>query len=216
MLNKIIYNSLKNRLLVILMAILLLVGGVYVSADMEVDVFPDLTAPTVAILVDAHGLIPEEVELQVAYPIETIMNGATNVRRVRSNSSKGMCIVWVDFDWGMDIFQARQIVNEQLSVIRTKLPHNIEMPIIAPQTSIMGEIMLVTVISDSINMRQLRNIADKQVQLRLLAVSGVAQVIAIGGEIQQYQIQLNPLKMKYFGVSMNEVLSACQELNENA
>ncbi len=215
MLNKIISSSLKNRLLIILTSLIILVWGTFTARNMDFDVFPDLTAPTVAVLVDAHGLAPEEVEKLVAFPIETAMNGATKVRRVRSSSSKGMCIVWVEFDWDADIYRARQIVNEQLAGIDRQLPEGIPLPVIAPQASIMGEIMLISVQSDSVDMKDLRSISDRQIKLRLLAESGVSQVISIGGDVKQYQIQLDPKRLLYYKVSLMEVLEACKLMNQN-
>ena len=216
MVKTIINTSLKNRLLVIIISVIILFGGAYIANNMEVDVFPDLTAPTVAVLVDAHGLAPEEVEKLVALPIETSMNGATDVRRVRSSSSKGMCIVWVEFDWGTDIYRARQIVNEQLAGTINRLPEGIPLPVIAPQTSIMGEIMLISVTSDTLNMMNLRSISDLQIKLRLLAVTGVSQIVTIGGDIKQYQIIADPVKMKYYNISLTELEDACKSINQNA
>ncbi|NJO89455.1 MAG: efflux RND transporter permease subunit [Chloroflexia bacterium] len=160
MLNKIINFSLQNRLLVLFLTIVILVGGSVTLRDIEVDVFPDLTAPTVAVLTDAHGMAAEEVERLVSFPIETALNGATDVRRVRSSSSFGISIVWVEFNWDTDIYRARQIVSEKLSTINTLLPGNVEAPILAPQTSIMGEIMLIGLTTDSLSMFELRTIAE--------------------------------------------------------
>ncbi len=216
MVKSIINISLQNRLMVIIVSVIILLGGTYIANDMEVDVFPDLTAPTVAVLVDAHGLAPEEVEKLVALPIETAMNGATNIRRVRSSSSKGMCIVWAEFDWGTNIYLARQIVNEQLSAITSQLPEEIPLPVIAPQTSIMGEIMLISVTSNSLDMMDLRSIADQQIKLRLLAVTGVSQIVTIGGDLKQYQIIADPIKMQYYNISLQELQSACNNINFNA
>ncbi|MBT3208449.1 MAG: efflux RND transporter permease subunit [Bacteroidetes bacterium] len=215
MVKTIINSSLKNRLLVIFISVILIVGGIYISTDMEIDVLPDLTAPTVAILVDAHEFAPEEVEKIIALPIETYLNGATNVRRVRSTSSKGMCIVWVEFDWGTDIYRARQIVNEQLSGIVNQLPEGIPFPVIAPQTSIMGEIMLISLTSNTLDMTTLRSISDLQVKLRLMAVRGVSQIITIGGKLKQYEIIADQAKMQYYGVSLAELQEACRGLNQN-
>lgn len=216
MLNRIIQYSLKNRLLIVFLSIALLVGGAIVTYDMEVDVFPDLTAPTVAILTDAHGMAAEEVEMLVSYPIETSLNGATNVRRVRSTSSFGMSIVWVEFDWGTDIYKARQIVSEKLSTLIPHLPTGVEAPILAPQTSIMGEIMLVALTSDSLSMFDLRTIADKQVKQRLLSVTGVSQVVVMGGLSKQFQILADPPKMRYYNVRLDELLKVANETNTNA
>ena len=216
MINRLIKYSLDNRQVVIFLAVILLLGGVYTATRVEVDVFPDLTAPTVAILTDAHGMAAEEVEKLVSFPIESSMNGATDVRRVRSSSNFGMSIVWVEFDWGTDIYKARQIVSEKLSIISTQLPSDIESPVLAPQTSIMGEIMLISVTSDSLSMFEIRTIADRQIKQHLLSVTGVSQVVTIGGLLKQYQILADPLKMQYFEVTLDELLEATRGTNANA
>ena len=216
MLNNIIKIALNNRLMVVVASIFLLFGGSYIASKMEVDVFPDLTAPTVVILTEAQGLAPEEVEKLVSFHIETAVNGATNVRRVRSSSSSGFSIVWVEFNWGTDIYKARQTVNEKLSIVLDKMPKGVSNPIMAPQSSIMGEMMMMSLSSDSVSPMELRTISDWIIRPRLLALGGVAQVITIGGEYKQYQILADPLKMQYFNVSMNELKTACQESNSNA
>ena len=216
MLNKIIKFSLKNRLVVVVSSALLLIFGAYVSSRMEVDVFPDLTAPTVVVLTEAHGMAPEEVEKLVTFPIETAVNGATDVRRVRSSSSAGISIVWVEFDWDTDIFKARQIVNERISVIGEQLPTGVGNPVMAPQTSIMGEIMLIAVTSEKTSQLDLRTIADWNIRPRLLATGGVAQVVVTGGEYKQYQILASPEKMNATGVNLNDLLEAAQEANGNS
>ncbi len=216
MLNRIIKYSLDNRLLVIVLSCVLMVAGIFIARDMEIDVFPDLTAPTVAVLTDAHGMAAEEVEKLVTFPIESSLNGATNVRRVRSTSSFGMSIVWVEFDWGTDIYKARQIVSEKLSVIDTELPENVESPVMAPQTSIMGEIMLIAITSDSLSMFELRSIAERQVKQQLLSVNGVSQVIIIGGLPKQYQILADPDRMRYHEVTLQELMEASENTNANA
>lgn len=216
MLNRIIDFSLNNRLLVIVATVLLIVFGSYVASQMEVDVFPDLTAPTVVVLTEAHGMAPEEVEKLVTFPIETAVNGATNVRRVRSSSSAGISIVWIEFEWNTDIFKARQIVNEKIIAVAERLPTGAGNPTIAPQASIMGEIMLISLTSDSTAQMELRTIADWNLRPLLLATGGVAQVVVIGGEYKQYQILASPQKMNAFGVSLNELLKACQEANGNS
>jgi CzcA family heavy metal efflux pump len=216
MLNNIIKIALNNRLMVVIASIFLLFGGSYIASEMEVDVFPDLTAPTVVILTEAQGLAPEEVEKLVSFHIETAVNGATNVRRVRSSSSSGFSIVWVEFNWGTDIYRARQTVNEKLSIVLEKMPKGVSNPIMAPQSSIMGEMMMMSLSSDSVSPMELRTISDWIIRPRLLALGGVAQVITIGGEYKQYQILADPLKMQYFDVSMNELKTACQESNSNA
>ena len=183
---------------------------------MDVDVFPDLTAPTVVVLTEAHGMAPEEVEKLVTFPIETSVNGATNVRRVRSSSSSGISIVWVEFEWNTDIFRARQIVNEKIIAVGEKLPQGVGNPTMAPQSSIMGEVMFLSLTADSTSLLNLRTIADWTIRPRLLATGGVAQVIIMGGEYKQYQILASPQKMNYYNVSLNELLIACKEANGNS
>lgn len=197
-------------------SILLIVFGTYVTTNMEVDVFPDLTAPTVVILTEAHGMAPEEVEKLVTFPIETSVNGATNVRRVRSSSSTGISIVWIEFEWNTEIFRARQIISEKISAISEKLPQGVGNPTMAPQSSIMGEIMFVSLTADSTSMMDLRVIADWTIRPRLLATGGVAQVIVMGGEYKQYQILASPEKMKFYNVSLSELLKATKESNGNS
>ena len=216
MLNKIINYSLHNRLIIIASSVLLLIAGIYTAVKMEVDVFPDLTAPTVVVLTEAHGMAPEEVEKLVTFQIETAVNGATNVRRVRSSSAAGISIVWIEFEWGTDIFKARQIVNEKLTTITEKLPLGIGNPTLAPQSSIMGEIMLISLSSDNTTPMDLRSIADWNIRPRLMATGGVSQVIVIGGEYKQYQILASPQKMKYYNITLNELLKASEESNLNA
>ena len=214
--NKIIKYSLHNRLMIIVASIMLLIVGVYTAYEMEVDVFPDLTAPTVVVLTEAHGMAPEEVERLVSFQIETSVNGSTHIRRVRSSSAAGISIVWVEFEWGTDIFQARQIVSEKLISIQSKLPQGVGNPTLAPQTSIMGEIMLLSLTSDRTSPIDLRSIADWNIRPRLLATGGVAQVTVIGGEFKQYQILASPQKMKYYDVSLTELLEASKACNYNA
>ena len=216
MLNRIIQYSLNNRILILFLSLMLLVGGLFTLKEMEIDVFPDLTAPTVVVLTDAHGMAAEEVEMLVTFPIESSLNGATDVRRVRSSSSYGFSIVWVEFNWNTDIYRARQIVSEKLPTIAAILPKGIEAPILAPQTSIMGEIMLVSLTSDSLSLFELRTIADKQVRQRLLSVTGVSQVVVMGGLPKQYQILADPFKMKYHDISLDELSSAAEKTNSNA
>ena len=216
MLNKIIKFSLHNRFFVVIASVLLLIFGSVVASRMEVDVFPDLTAPTVVVLTEAHGMAPEEVEKLVTFPIETSVNGATNVRRVRSSSSAGISIVWVEFEWDTDIYKARQIVNEKITAVAEKLPQGVGNPTMGPQSSIMGEIMLVSVTADETSQIDLRTIADWTIRPRLLATGGVSQVIVIGGEYKQYQILASPQKMNYYNVSLNELLKASEEANGNS
>lgn len=216
MLNRIIQYALDNRMLVMFLSLVLLIGGLLSVRHMKIDVFPDLTAPTVVVLTDAHGMAAEEVEMLVTFPIESSLNGATDVRRVRSSSSYGFSIVWVEFEWDTDIFRARQIVSEKLPVIANQLPDHIEAPILAPQTSIMGEIMLIGMESDSLSLFDLRTIAEKQVKQRLLSVTGVSQVVVMGGLHPQYQILADPLRMRYQEVSLGELIMATESTNSNA
>lgn len=216
MLNRIINFSLQNRLLIVVASVLLIVFGSYIATQMEVDVFPDLTAPTVVVLTEAHGMAPEEVEKLVTFPIETSVNGATNVRRVRSSSSAGISIVWIEFEWNTDIFKARQIVNEKIIAVAEKLPFGVGNPTMAPQSSIMGEIMLISLTADSTSQMDLRTISDWTLRPRLLATGGVAQVVVIGGEYKQYQILASPQKMNYYKVSLTELLHASEQANGNS
>lgn len=216
MLNKIVNFSLKNRLIVILASSLLFIYGSYVAVNMEVDVFPDLTAPTVVVLTEAHGMAPEEVEQLVTFKVETAVNGSTSVRRVRSSSSAGISIVWVEFEWGTDIYQARQIVAEKIAAVTEQLPEGVGNPTLAPQSSIMGEIMLISVTSDKTDLMELRSIADWSLRPALLAIGGVSQVVVIGGEYKQYQIQASPQKMSYYNISLKELIEASKNINQNA
>jgi len=216
MLNKIIQFSLSNRLIVVISSSLLLIFGAITASKMEVDVFPDLTAPTVVVLTEAHGMAPEEVERLVTFKIETAVNGSTNVRRVRSSSAAGISIVWVEFEWGTDIFQARQIVTEKINAVASQLPLGTGIPTLAPQSSIMGEIMLISVTADSTNMMDVRTIADWNIRPRLLSISGVSQVIVVGGEYKQYQVLASPQKMDYYNVTLDELEKATSEASKNS
>ncbi|MCB0630767.1 MAG: efflux RND transporter permease subunit [Saprospiraceae bacterium] len=216
MLNRIIQLSLKNRLLVLAFFSLIMLTGAYIASDMDVDVFPDLTAPTVTVLTEAHGMATEEVERLVSYPLESALNGAPNIRRIRSSSAMGISIVWAEFAWGMDIYKARQIVAEKLATVEGKLPAGVESPILAPISSIMGEIMLMGMSSDSLSPMELRTLADWTVRPQLLAISGVAQVVVIGGGYKQYEVAVDPEKMKYFDVSLNELEEAAASATHNA
>ncbi len=216
MLNQIIHFALNNRLLVVVASVLLIVFGSIVATRMEVDVFPDLTAPTVVVLTEAHGMAPEEVEKLVTFPLETAVNGATNVRRVRSSSSAGISIVWIEFEWNTDIYKARQIVNEKITAISENLPQGVGNPTMAPQSSIMGEIMLISLTADSTSQMDLRTIADWSVRPLLLATGGVAQVVIIGGEYKQYQILASPQKMNFYGITLTELLGASEQANGNS
>ncbi len=216
MLNKILSISLQNRLLVLLGAVVLSVAGLYMARTMNVDVFPDLTAPTVTILTEAHGLESEEVEKLVTYQLETAMNGSPNVRRIRSSSAAGISIVWVEFDWGTDIYRARQIVSERIPMVRENLPSGIGAPTMAPISSIMGEIMLLGVTSDSLSPMELRTLSDWTIRPRLKAIGGIANVIVIGGDYKQYQVFAHPEKLKYYDVSLSELVEKVKEANVNA
>jgi CzcA family heavy metal efflux pump len=216
MLDRVIRWSIANRLLVLAAAAVLLVAGTITAVRMPVDVFPDLTAPTVTILTEAHGMAPEEVETLVTFPVETAVNGATGVRRVRSSTTQGISIVWVEFDWGTDIFRARQIVGEKLQLVGASLPEGTGPPVLAPITSIMGEIMLVAVTGQDVSPMDMRSVADWTVRRRLLAVPGVAQVIPLGGEVRQYQVLVDPDRLAAFDVTLGEVLEAAGGSNLNA
>ena len=216
MINKIINYSLQNRLIVVVAAIILLGAGSYITTNMEVDVFPDLNAPTVVIMTEAHGMAPEEVERLVTFPIETAVHGAENIRRVRSNSATGFSLVWVEFDWGMDIYNARQIVSEKLIEIKDQMPAGVSNPVLAPQSSLLGEIMIFSISSDSVAEMELRTIADWNIRPRILSIGGVAQVTVHGGALKQYQILADPNKMRYYNVSLNDLESVIEKSNENA
>src|SRR5829696_3800238 len=215
MLNRVIAWALRNRVLVVAAAALMLVAGAWTAWRMPVDVFPDLTAPTVTVLTEAHGMAPEEVEALVSFPIETAVNGATGVRRVRSSTAQGISVVWVEFDWGMEIFRARQIVAEKLQTVAAVLPTGISPPLLAPVSSVMGEIMMIGLTGTQPAV-ELRTVADWTIRRRLLAVPGVAQVIPIGGEVKQYQVLADPARMLAAGVTLEEVVRAAEGSNENA
>ena len=216
MLNRIISFSLKNRPLIVGLSILLLLIGSWTAWKMEVDVFPDLNAPTVVVMTEARGMAAEEVERLVTFPIETAVNGATDVRRVRSSSTTGFSVVWVEFDWGTDVYRDRQIVTEKLSTLGDALPDGVGSPTLGPQSSIMGEVMFIGLTADSTSAGSLRTLADWTIRPRLLATDGVAQVSVLGGELMEYQIRLHPDQMRHYGVSLNEVLAASRNMNRNA
>ena len=216
MLNKIIHYSLHNRLVVLVCAVLLLIGGTYTAYHTDVDVFPDLTAPTVVVMTEANGMAPEEVERLVTFPVETAVNGATHVRRVRSSSTTGFSVVWVEFDWGTDIYLARQIVSEKLAIVTDDLPQNVGRPTMGPQSSILGEMMIIGLTSDTTSLLDVRTMADWTIRPRLLSTGGVAQVAVIGGDIKEYQILLDPARMKHYGVGLDQVLLVCRQMNQNA
>lgn len=216
LLNGIIRFSLNNRMVILVIAVLCLVAGIYSTMHTEVDVFPDLNAPTVVVMTEAEGMAPEEVERLVTFPIETAVNGATNVRRVRSSSATGFSIVNIEFDWGTDIYKARQIVSEKIAMVGADLPENVGNPTLGPQASILGELMIIGLTADTTSMQDLRTIADWTIRPRLLSTGGVAQVAVMGGDIKEYQILMDPGKMRRHGVSMDEVIYAVKGMNQNA
>ena len=240
MLNKIIRFSLHNRLLVLVASVLLMVAGMYTATTMDVDVFPDLNAPTVTVMTEAKGMAPEEVEQLVTFPIETAVNGATGVRRVRSSSTTGFSIVWVEFDWDTEVYHARQIVSEKIATVMDALPQHVGTPTLGPQSSILGEVLFVALTIDNgqctrdndegnncplstvnsqlekTSLRDLRTLADWTIRPRLLATGGVAQVAVLGGEVKEYQILLSPEKMMHYDVSLSEVMEVVVGMNQNA
>ncbi|MCE4566562.1 efflux RND transporter permease subunit [Maribellus sp. CM-23] len=216
MLNNIIRFSLNNKYFILFCSLALVVVGTRTASRMDVDVFPDLTAPTVVVMTDAHGMASEEVERLVTFPIETAVNGATDVRRVRSSSAYGFSFVWVEFDWGTDVFKARQIVSEKLISVSSQMPLGVGQPMLAPQSSVMGEIFFIGMQADSTSMMDLRTIAEWNVKPLVLATGGVSQVTIIGGDYKQYQVLADPHKMGYFGVSMSELAETCQSLSRNS
>jgi len=216
MLNNIIKFSLNNKYLVLLISVILVITGTRTAINMDVDVFPDLTAPTVVVMTDAHGMASEEVERLVTFPIETAVNGATGIRRVRSASSQGFSFVWAEFDWGTDIYKARQIVSEKLISISAQMPLGVGQPALAPQSSVMGEIFFIGMQADSTSMMELRTIAEWNLKPLILATGGVSQVTIIGGDYKQYQVLANPQKMKYYHVSMTELADVCKGISQNS
>lgn len=216
MLDKIIRFSLQNRLFILMAAVLLMVGGIYTTYHMDVDVFPDLNAPTVVVMTEATGMAAEEVEKLVTFPVESAVNGATDVRRVRSSSTTGFSVVWVEFDWGTDIYKDRQIVSEKLAEVSESLPPTCGKPTLGPQSSILGEVFIIGLTSDETSMQDLRTIADWTIRPRLLSLGGVAQVTVLGGDIKEYQILLSPEKMRHYGITLQEVMSAAQDMNRSS
>ena len=216
MLDKIIRFSLQNRLFILMAAVLLMVGGVYTTYHMDVDVFPDLNAPTVVVMTEATGMAAEEVEKLVTFPVESAVNGATDVRRVRSSSTTGFSVVWVEFDWGTDIYKDRQIVSEKLAEVSESLPPTCGKPTLGPQSSILGEVFIIGLTSDETSMQDLRTIADWTIRPRLLSLGGVAQVTVLGGDIKEYQILLSPEKMRHYGITLQEVMNAAQDMNRSS
>ena len=216
MLDKIIRFSLQNRLFILMAAVLLMVGGIYTTYHMDVDVFPDLNAPTVVVMTEATGMAAEEVEKLVTFPVESSVNGATDVRRVRSSSTTGFSVVWVEFDWGTDIYKDRQIVSEKLAEVSESLPPTCGKPTLGPQSSILGEVFIIGLTSDKTSMQDLRTIADWTIRPRLLSLGGVAQVTVLGGDIKEYQILLSPEKMRHYGITLQEVMNAAQDMNRSS
>lgn len=215
MINALIRWSLSNRLAIIIISAALLLGGAYITADMPVDVFPDLTAPTVTILIEGHGMAPEEMETLVTFPIETAVNGAADVRRVRSSTAVGFSTIWVEFEWGTDIYRARQTVTERLASIEDRLPENVDPPILAPMSSVMGEILFASVTSEKHTSRELRTLAGTDIRRRILSVPGVAEVALFGGDEKQYQVVLSQPLMQAYQISITEVADALRQSNEN-
>ncbi len=214
--NSIIKFSLENKYLVLLVSLIVIVYGYKTAVSMDIDVFPDLTAPTVVIMTDAHGMASEDVERVVTVPIETMVNGATDVRRIRSVSANGFSFIWVEFDWGTNILTARQIVNEKINGMASRLPIGVGQPVLAPQSSVMGEIIFISMQSDSTSLMDLRTIAEWQVRPVILSTGGVSQVTILGGEYKQYQVVVNPELMKNFNVSFNEIIEASKNLSNNS
>jgi len=216
MLDRLMQISLQNRLVVLLAALAVFGAGVHVALEMPVDVFPDLTAPTVTIMTEAHGMAPEEVERLVTFPVETAVNGAAGVRRVRSNTVQGLSTVWAEFDWGTDIYRARQVVNEKLQVMRDALPDGVDAPVLAPISSIMGEILAIGLTADETSPMALRTLADFTVARRIQSVPGVSQVKVYGGETRQYQVRVDPYAVAARGLTLGHVLAAVAAANVDA
>ena len=216
MLNKIIHFSLYNRPVILFFSLLLIIVGCWTAYKMEVDVFPDLNAPTVVVMTEGKGMAAEEIERLVTFPIETAVNGATDVHRVRSSSTTGFSVVWVEFDWGTDIYRDRQIVSEKLATLGDVLPEGVGQPTLGPQSSILGEVMFIGLTADTTSLGNLRTLADWTIRPRLLSTGGVAQVTVMGGDVMEYQIRLHPERMRHYGVTLNEVLTATRQMNRNA
>ena len=216
MLNKIISFSLHNRPVILFFSLLLMIVGCWTAWKMEVDVFPDLNAPTVVVMTEAKGMAAEEVERLVTFPVETAVNGATDVRRVRSSSTTGFSVVWVELDWGTDIYRDRQIVSEKLATIGSTLPQGVSQPTLGPQSSILGEVMFIGLTADTTSLGSLRTLADWTIRPRLLSTGGVAQVTVMGGDLMEYQVRIHPERMRHYGVSLGDVLNATRQMNQNA
>lgn len=215
MLNKIIKYSLDNRLIVVVLCAAILIAGLVTLSRTEVDIFPDLNAPTVVVMTEAPGMAPEEVEQLITFPVETAMNGASGVRRVRSSSATGFSVVWVEFDWNADPNRARQTVTERLSSVQSSLPSGVESPVLGPPSSILGEILIIGLTSDTVPQMELRSVAERAIRPALLSISGVSQVSVIGGEIQEYLISIRPEKLRHFGITLKEVADALENFNSN-
>ncbi|HKJ79718.1 MAG TPA: efflux RND transporter permease subunit, partial [Prolixibacteraceae bacterium] len=216
MLNSLIKFSLRNKYIVLFATVFLIIIGLRTARNMDVDVFPDLTAPTVVVMTDAHGMAAEEVERLVTYPIETAVNGGTNVRRVRSASSQGFSFVWVEFDWGTEIYKARQIVSEKLITVSSQMPLGVDQPMLAPQSSVMGEIFFIGLQADSTSLMELRTLAEWELQPLILATGGVSQVTIIGGDYKQYHILADPELMKFYGVALHEIGDVASGITQNS
>lgn len=215
MLNKIIKYSLDNHLIVVVLCAAILIAGLVTLSRTEVDIFPDLNAPTVVVMTEAPGMAPEEVEQLVTFPVETAMNGASGVRRVRSSSATGFSVVWVEFDWNADPNRARQTVTERLSSVQSSLPSGVESPVLGPPSSILGEILIIGLTSDTVPQMELRSVAERAIRPALLSISGVSQVSVIGGEIQEYLISIRPEKLRHFGITLKGVADALENFNSN-
>ena len=215
MFDKLIRWSIESRVLIIIAAIALTATGIFTAMTMPVDVFPDLTAPIVTVMTEANGMAPTEVENLVTFPVEAALNGAAGVRRVRSSSAVGLSIVWVEFQWGTDIYRARQIVTEKLALINEQLPEEVEKPVLTPVSSIMGEIQYIGLTTDRHSPIELRTTADNVVRRRLLSVPGVSQVINIGGDVKQYHVVINQERLWSYKISLDDVRTALQHSNKN-
>src|SRR6266700_692160 len=216
MIDKLIGWSLRYRTVVIALALAFLGWGGFVLRDVPLDVLPDVSAPTVTILVEGHGMAPTEMESLVTFPIEAALNGASGVRRVRSATAVGLAVVWVEFEWGQEIQRARQIVTEKLALVSSTLPPEVEQPFLAPVSSIMGEIMFISLESDRHSPLDVRTIADTVLRRRLLAVPGVSQVIATGGGQKQYQVLIDPVELRAYNVTLGQVETALRRANRNS
>src|SRR5215212_7978672 len=212
---RLIQWSIDHHWMVMALSVLLLAGGIWTARDMPVDVFPDLTAPTVTILTEGRGMAPDEMEALVTFPLESAINGASGVRRVRSATALGVAVVWVEFEWGTDIFLARQVVAEKLALVGSTLPPQVQRPVLAPISSIMGEILFFAISSDAQDPLTLRTVADTVVRRRLLAVAGVSQVTPIGGAERQYQVVAHPDQLRANDVSLTELLTAVRGASQN-